>query len=139
MIASLRWPSLDAPCCTPFTPSEQLHTLIFIGHADGANGHGGTGQAPYKTILSPLGQCRPEAHSVHNEDALAFLPTDLPPSVHALHLQGSAVSRHGVRLLGAARPPALRTLSLAKAGLRGADLAPIFKWLSSSPCVPPAF
>ncbi len=53
----------------------------------------------------------------------------MPRSIHALHLEGGAISRHGVRVLTRARPPALRTLSLARAALRGADLAPLFEWL----------
>ena len=88
---------------------------------------------------SPLGGSSSHNNSSAQDEPLAFLPIDLPPSVVELHLEAGAVSRNGVRVLGAAlhSASALRVLSLANGGLRGSDLTPIFSLLKGGPGTPP--
>ena len=62
-----------------------------------------------------------------------------PDVLDELHLEAGAVSRDGVRVLGAAlhSAPGLRVLSLAHGGFRGSDLLPIFTLLQGGPGSPP--
>ena len=114
---------------------EQFSALFFHGTA-GGDGTSWNGRSPSfgGGVFSSGG-----ASSSAQEEPLAFLPIDLPPSVTALHLEAGAVSRNGVRVLGAALHSAisLRVLSLAYGGLRGSDMTPIFSLLQGGPATPP--
>lgn len=62
-----------------------------------------------------------------SDDALAFLPVSLPPSVLALHVEAGALAPKAIRLMTAALHSAtsLRTLSLSRSNLRPSDIAPL--------------
>jgi|TARA_B110001469_G_scaffold26703_1_gene27436 hypothetical protein len=97
-------------------PSAAASAAVSFGHR--ASGHG------------PLWAAGPTAAF---DEALAFLPTEIPTSVTTLHFDDGAISRAGVRVLGAALHsfPSLRSLSLAHSSLRAADLTPLFSLLQA--------
>ena len=103
----------------------QLTSICIRGTPDGAYG-----RAPSLSTMKS-GPLFGGSGGAERDEPLAFLPMHLPASVRELYLEAGAISRGGVRVLGAAlhSAPNLSTLSLAQGSLRPTDLTPLFTLL----------
>ena len=99
-------------------------------HSNRGTPDGAYGRAPSLSTMKS-GPLFGGSGGAERDEPLAFLPMHLPASVRELYLEAGAISRGGVRVLGAAlhSAPNLSTLSLAQGSLRPTDLTPLFTLL----------